>query len=238
MQITKIIFQMASAKYGNIIVDMRGKINGNVYSKNKGGAYVRTRVKPTNPKSEAQASVRQSFTELSQAWRGLTAVQRQSWSQGVANFKKINRVADSITLSGNSLFVSLNRNLADVGLPQINVCPSPEIVEAVSVDTAVADNSAQTLVITLAGTVPANTSLKVLASETVSAGVNSIGSKLRQIAVAGSGDAAALDLTAAYLAKFGTIGSTGSKIFYKIVPVNETTGQAGASVEGVITIQA
>jgi hypothetical protein len=229
---------MATAKFGNIIVDMRGKINGNVYSKNKSGNYVRTRVKPSNPKSSAQMEVRESFTELSQAWRALSATERQSWLTGVENFKRINRVADAINLSGNSLFVSLNKNLADVGVAQIDVCPAPAEVAAISVSTAVADNSSQSLVITLGAAVPANTAVKVFASATVSAGVNSIGSKLRQIAVADAAAGPGLTLTSDYLAKFGNIGAAGSKIFYKLVPVNKTTGQAGAEVSGSTIIVA
>lgn len=229
---------MAKIKFGNIVVDMRGKISGNVYSKNKGGAYSRVRVVPSNPKSIAQSAVRAVFTALSQAWRGLTAVQRLSWNQGVGNYPKKNSLGDSHNLSGNSLFVSLNKNLADVGIAQISTCPAPDAVESVEVLTAIADNSSQSLVVTLTGAVPANTSLKVMASPTVSAGVNSIGTKMRQIASFPNAHAAALTLTTVYLAKFGTIGAAGSKIFVELVPVNETTGQVGAPIKSAIVIVA
>ena len=36
-------------KFGSEVVDGRGKIGGHVYSKNKGGAYKRTKVTPSNP---------------------------------------------------------------------------------------------------------------------------------------------------------------------------------------------
>jgi hypothetical protein len=229
---------MAKIKFGNVIVDMKGSIAGNTYSKNKGGAYSRVKVVPSNPQSTAQMAVRAIFTVLSQAWRGLSAVQRQSWISGVGNYARINNMGDSHNLSGNSLFVSLNKNLADVGLPQIDVCPSPESVETVDVSVASADNSAQTVTLTLGAVVPANTSLKLFMTEALSAGVASPGTKLRQIASYGNGDAAALAPTAAYLAKFGTVGDAGAKIFYEIVPVNETTGQKGASIRGSIVIAA
>ena len=229
---------MASIKFGNVVVDMRGKISGNVYAKNKGGAYSRVRVKPANPKSTAQSAVRASFTTLSQGWRALTATQMQSWIQAVGNFSRKNRLGDAHNLSGNSLYVSLNKNLADVGIAPISVAPAPADVTSVAVTTAVASTGAQTLVITLTGAVPDNTSIKVFTSETVSAGVASIGSKNRQIASFPAAHAAALTLTTPYLAKFGSIGAVGSKIFYKIVPVNATTGQAGAAITGTIVIGA
>lgn len=229
---------MASIKFGNIVVDMRGSISGNVYAKNKGGAYSRVKVKPANPKTVAQQAVRAVFTSLSQAWKGLTATQRLSWNQGASNFPVKNRLGESINLSGNALYVALNKNLADVAIAAIASCPSPASVNSVAVSTAVADTTAQTLVITLGAVVPANTSLKIFASETLSAGVNSVGSKLRQISYASNGDAAALDLTTEYLAKFGAIGAAGSNVFYEIVPVNETTGQTGAAISGKIVITA
>ena len=228
---------MAIIKFGNIVVDMRGKVSGNVYAKNKGGAYSRVLVKPTNPKTAAQSLVRAAFTALSQAWRAITGTQRLSWNQATGNYPRINALGDSHNLSGNALFVSLNKNLSDVGIAQIDDAPAPATVEAVTVASAVADNSDNTLLITLDAVVPANTSIKIFASDTLSAGVNSVGSKLRQIGSEPAAAVALLDLTARYIAKFGAIGSVGSKIFFKLVPVNETTGQVGAEVRGEIVIQ-
>jgi hypothetical protein len=219
---------MASIKFGNMIVDARGKINGNVYSKNKGGAYARVRVKPSNPRAR--------LTSLSQAWKALTATQIAGWNQGAINFPKSNRVGDRHIINGNSLYVALNKNLADVGIAAISNCPAPASVSSVVVSSAVAANSADTVVITLSGAVPANTSLKVFASGTVSAGVNSIGTKMRQIQSFAAAHVAALDISAAYVPRMGAVGAVGSKIFYKIIPVNATTGQAGAAISGSIII--
>lgn len=229
---------MASIKFGNFIVDAKGKINGNVYSKNKGGAYSRVRVIPANPKSVDQMAVRASFTGFSQAWRGLTQSQRDSWNQAVGNFPRTNRIGDKHNLSGNALYNSLNRNLYDVGIAAIATAPTPASVGTVAISTAVADNSSNSLVVTLTGAVPSNTSIKVFASPTLSAGVNSVGTKLRQIASYPAATAAALTLTTAYTTKFGAVGATGSKIFVSIIPVNETTGQMGAAITATIVIQA
>lgn len=227
---------MASTKFGNIIVDMRGKISGNVYSKNKGGTYSRTRVVPTNPQTSYQTTRRSILTSLSQAWRGLTAAQRTSWINAVGNYKRINRVGDQINLSGNSLYVSLNKNLQDVGIAANASAPAPASVDTVTVSTFVADTTAQTFILTLGGAVPANTSLKIFVTETLSAGVNSPGTKLRMLTYASATDGPGITMTTEYLARFGAIGAAGSKIFYELVPVNETTGQLGAPVKGVITI--
>lgn len=229
---------MASIQFGNIVVDMRGKVSGNVYSKNKGGAYSRVRVVPTNPQTSYQVARRSILTSLSQAWRGLTAANRTSWNNAVQNFRRVNRVGNAISLSGNALYVSLNKNLADVGIAANAAAPAPESVDTVTVSSFVADTTLQTLVLTLGGAVPANTSVKIFVTETLSAGIDSPGTKLRQLTYASASDGPGITMTSEYLARFGAIGAAGSKIFYELVPVNETTGQLGAPVKGVITITA
>jgi hypothetical protein len=221
---------MASIKFGNVVVDMKGKISGNVYAKNKGGAYSRVRVIPANPKSVDQEAVRANFTSLSQAWRGLSQTNRDSWYQASINFPRKNRIGDVHNLSGNALYNALNRNLFDVGLSAIATAPTPASVGTVSIASVASDNSAQTVIITLDAVVPANTKLKIFASATLSAGINSVGTKLRQINTADVGAGVAIDVSVSYLAKFGTVGAVGSKIFISLVPVNKTTGQAGATV--------
>jgi len=229
---------MASIKFGNIIVAMSGKISGNIYSKNKGGAYSRTWVKPVNPKSTAQLGVRNTLTSLSQAWRGLTASVRQGWSAAVSNFQRVNRTADVITLSGNALYVSLNKNLADVGIAAITNAPAPTSVGYVSVLSTVADNSSNTLVATFTAVNDTNIRYKVFATPALSAGIDSAGTRYRQIGASGTAEASPFSLTALYGAKFGAVGGVGQKIFVKLVPVDISTGQTGSPIEAVTTIVA
>ena len=61
-------------------LDASGKLAGAlVFSKWKGRAYVRSLVKPANPKSGGQVGVRAAFKFLSQEWAGLTAGEQASW---------------------------------------------------------------------------------------------------------------------------------------------------------------
>ena len=229
---------MARIKFGNIVVDMRGKISGNVYSKNKGGAYSRVRVVPTNPRSAAQNLVRSVFTALSQAWQGLSDSERSGWIQAAINFPAKNSLGDSHTLSGNALYVSLNKNLADVALSAIDTAPSKVVATPLDIPTVVADASSQTLVATFGSTIPADVAVKVFASASVSPGVNSIGSKMRQIGYKAAGSAAISSLTTDYLAKFGAVGAAGDKIFLEFVPVAIANGQLGSTIRTSVIIVA
>ena len=44
---------MAKIKFGMMMTDASGKLGGQVFSKNRGGSYVRTKVTPTNPQTAA-----------------------------------------------------------------------------------------------------------------------------------------------------------------------------------------
>jgi len=63
-------------KWGAIVVDGRNKIGGHVASKNRAGAYLRTKVTPVNPNTGYQAGVRNTLSTLSSGWRALEEAQR------------------------------------------------------------------------------------------------------------------------------------------------------------------
>lgn len=61
-------------------LDASGTIGGILtFSKWKGRAYVRTRVIPSNPKSDAQSAVRACMKFLAQNWAGLATPNKLSW---------------------------------------------------------------------------------------------------------------------------------------------------------------
>jgi len=61
-------------------LDASGKLGGAiVFSKWKGRPYVRTLVKPSNPKSGGQVGMRAMFKFLAQEWAGITAPNKATW---------------------------------------------------------------------------------------------------------------------------------------------------------------
>jgi len=227
---------MASIKFGNIVVAMAGKIAGNIYSRNKGGAYSRTWVKPTNPRTTKQLAVRNTLSGLSQAWRGLTQAARDAWAAATANFTTTNRMAETIKLSGNALYVSLNKNLADVNIAAINVAPAPASVGYLTSLIPTADNSSNSLSLAIVGIDLTNTAFKVFATPSLSAGKASAGTDYRQIGYTAANPTTPFVATTLYNDTFGPIGGVGTKIFVKLVPVNTLTGQMGTAIEAVAVV--
>jgi len=70
---------------GNPYGEIRGKVGGSVFSRNKGGAIMRVYAKPTNTNSQSQRNQRNNFRSMSGSWNALTAVQRQGWESFAKN---------------------------------------------------------------------------------------------------------------------------------------------------------
>jgi hypothetical protein len=223
-------------KFGAIIVDGRGKIGGHVASKNRAGAYLRTKVTPVNAQSVAQNEIRNRFTSLSQGWRGIAQGQRDAWNAAVADYARTNIFGDLHNPTGFNLFQRLNNNLVTIGEAPVVVPPLPGAVGVVTAVSVAIAAGAGTMSLVMGGAVPANTNVKVWATPPVSAGKSFVKSIYRLILVLAPLAATPVNLKAAYEAKFGTVGLAGQKVFIKLTAVNSTTGQEGtpSGVEGIV----
>lgn len=83
-----------------------GSIGGVLtFASNKGRAYARTLVKPSNPKSNLQNAVRAVFTFLSQVWKTIPAVDQATWQN----------LADQTKISPFNAFVKDGQNRTKTG---------------------------------------------------------------------------------------------------------------------------
>lgn len=128
---------MARIKFGMMMTDARGKLGGQVFSKTRSGATVRTKVTPTNPQTTAQALARALFGTISQAWRNLTDDDRATWNSATQDIAKTNVFGDQYFSSGKNYFQEVNTNLESVGLARLDQAPlvvAPLVVIATSME--------------------------------------------------------------------------------------------------------
>lgn len=218
---------MSKIKFGALLVDMRGKLGGTVFSRNKGGAYSKNKVTPLNPKSSYQQAQRNALSAKAGVWRTLTPDQRRSWIDGSVNFPQVDVFGDQYFLAGNMLYNKLNLNLEKIVEHPINICPTPISVGQISVSNPAFTVGALEIDIDV---VPAGFSALISATPCLSAGRYNYNSKLRNIGVltAGSGGGT-YDFVPEFIAKYGT-PIVGQKIGFEIVLVSTTTGQQGVPV--------
>lgn len=218
--------KMAKIKFGMMMTDARGKLGGQVFSKNRSGAYTRTKVTPVNPQSSYQVAVRNAFTSFAQNFRALTASQIQAWNAAVVNFVGTDIFGDSRTPSGINLYTRLNLNLDNAGQAAISTPPLPTGADPNTASTLVADVSSSLFTLTTAeAAVPAGHTLIVEATPLVSPGKNFVKSEFRVIGTFAAAAASPHLAGALWIAKFGSL-TAGQKVFARIKTVNNTTGES------------
>lgn len=227
---------MAKILFTAVVADMRNKLAGTVFSKNKAGAYARTKVSPVNRRTADQTIVRQRLGTLSQGWRGLSSEQRSAWSSASANFPKKDQFGNTYFLTGAQLYVGLNTNLATAAQSGITTPLAPVEIPEYTIETVTADASTPNLLITMSGAVPAGCTLIVQATQQVSAGRTFVSNLFRQINVIPAGTAmAARDFIIGYTAKFGALAA-GNVIGIRCYLISDESGQAGVPSDILVTI--
>ena len=192
---------MAKIKFGMFMTDARGKVGGHVFSKNRGGAYVRTKVTPANGQTARQSFVRQLLGAISQSWSGLTQSARDSFDGAVAQWSKTDIFGDIRNPTGKSLFTRLNINLANSG--QAEILLAPDKVEMPFLTATTVDFGGPDMLIGSIVNTP-NAVLVVSATAPQSAGTNFFRGKYRQIGFYPGATVETADLLPAYVSKFGT----------------------------------
>lgn len=217
-------------KWGALVIDGRNKIGGHVASKNRAGAYLRTKVTPVNPNTSYQAEVRHRLSTLATAWGAITAGNRLLWNNAVEAFKKTDVFGDIKNPSGFNLFQRLNNNLLRIGEAQIDVPPLPVALPVIETGVLVATNAGvMTLTFTDDPDVAA-TAVEIDATPALSPGKSFVKSEFRRIGNMPVLVVHVADIAALYIAKFGAIGAVGEQIFVRLKQVSTASGQAGIPV--------
>jgi len=214
---------MAKIKFGMMMTDASGKLGGQVFSKNRGGSYVRTKVTPVNPQTTAQMTIRGIFASISSAWSGLTQASRDSFNGFVNDYARTDIFGDLRNPSGKNLFQRLNQNLSISGQAQITTCPAPAEVPFANIQVAemvVADN---VCTLTASGNLTGS-QVVIWATAPQSQGTKFVKNKLRQIAVLAGEDGGDYPFGDEYVAKFGEF-ELGANIVVGVRVIN-ANGQA------------
>jgi hypothetical protein len=223
---------MAKIKFGMMMTDARGKLGGQVFSKNRNGAYVRTKVTPTNPRTAEQQAGRSLLGALSQQWSALTESARASFNEAVTDWSRTNIFGDTMNPTGKNLFVQLNKNAQAVGFSSVDVAPAKvemNLVTGFAVEIDLANN-----VITASGT-GALTDAKVVirATPPLTQGTSFVKGKFRDIAVGENAYPTAVVLNGAYTDRFGAIPN-GANIVFELLLV-KANGQKSVPVQAKAT---
>lgn len=102
-----------------------GSSGSQVASHNRFGQYLRARTKPVNPQTAFQSAVRNAVKDLTSRWNGtLTQAQRDAWSVYALNVPVLNRLGDSVTLTGLNMYVRSNTPRIQASMAVVDDAPT------------------------------------------------------------------------------------------------------------------
>ncbi len=177
---------MALIQLGGGILDARGSIGGQVFSRNRSGNYIRARITPVNPRSPRQNVIRAVIQTLANAWSAvLTQAQRDAWEVYAANIVRQNKLGAQIKLTGFNHYVRSNAPRLQSGDPRVDDGPLDlTLPGADPTFAAIVDEATQLITVTFDDTLPwANQddgSMFVSMSLPATQGTNFIGGPFRR----------------------------------------------------------
>lgn len=221
-------------KYSALVSATSGKLNGSVAASNRGGAYLRNKGVTSNPQTVSQQANRSLFGSISSQFRSLTPEQINAWNVAAQDFPVIDRFGDTRYLSGLALFVQLNKNLADVGLPGIENPPAKQSFPAIATVNAVVNIGSDpqpTLLVELVGVDALTTGFTMLvrATQSVSPSVSFVKNKYRVLGSVATAAApsVAFEEYPDYTALFG-VPIVGQRVYFEAVLVSNVSGEKSA----------
>lgn len=117
---------MALVRFGGGVSEIVGSIAGNVFARNRGGAYIRNRTKPINPNTVPQSEWRQKFGRLMNEFSALDEDVKQGWNAFAESVERTNKLGEKYTPSGVQCFMEQNLNLVSADLNLTTFAPSGE----------------------------------------------------------------------------------------------------------------
>jgi len=212
---------MVQINFGEIVNDARGKINGVVYSKNKAGAYIRTKVTPSNPQTTYQSEARNRLSNFAKAWADLTATQRSDWNEYGRSFGSINPFGAKKPISGLAAYIRCNTVLLNAGETALTDAPADNLVTEFDTAAIVLDESGNNLsVTTTPAPFAADHNIYLSATPVIPAGQSFVKNRFRYI------DSAAVSSPNTFLwpaARLGDI-AVGDQVFFKLQTLNTLNG--------------
>lgn len=117
---------------GPVVSDVRGSIGGTIFSRNRGGAYSRSRVTPTNPQTLAQERARMAMSAAATSWAQQSSTLKNAWAAAAESYsmaQATNLVGEAIQLTGQSFFQRINMAMLNAGGSTIITTPPVNGVE-------------------------------------------------------------------------------------------------------------
>lgn len=225
---------MASLLLGGGVIDARGSIGGNCFSRARSGATLKARIKGTNPISLRQSIARVNLNQVVKAWQfQLTDIDRLAWAAWASSNPVLNRFGQTVTQAAFNAFCQLNTRLLAITVPISLTPPASTAINTMVSLTITCDQGGSPIyeVNPQATALTGDEGFMLWLSPFVSPGKGFISHQLRLINNAIS-PAGSYDFEADYEAIFGSLNlPVGQRIFMRASVINVTNGLISAPLQ-------
>lgn len=202
---------MAKFIAGPVASEIRGSLGGTTFTRNRYGAIMRQRVKPTVSTTEYATTAKARMTAATQAWQGLTAAQKLAWNEWAAGNPSLGALGEQQILTGHVAYVGSYCRALTAGIPVLTAPPAAAAPAPLTSLVVSADIGAGNVELTYTPTpIGATEYLWVRACVVTSSGINYVSNLLRFIVRSGAAQASPYDIEAALAARVGApqVGQT------------------------------
>ncbi len=106
-----------------VIASASGSAGGLTASRNRFGMYFRARAVPVNPNTTFQQAVRTLLATFATRWAVITPDQRAAWDVYASNTDVVNKLGQTVTLTGFMQYVRSNTARVQAGLTVVDDGP-------------------------------------------------------------------------------------------------------------------
>lgn len=215
---------MALFTPGVAVAQVSGRVGGTIFSRNRGGAYLRNGSIPSKVLTTKALLYKGYFSAASQAWAALTAAQQLAWTVWARTQSTTNRLGRSITLTGQAQFIGLSSRLLSGGdaivvTPPVTASPLPIVPTAFTVDSGTGDTE-----LTFAdGPLDAGYKLWIKAAKVNSASINNVENLLTTVLISSAAQASPCDLESELIDAFGAL-QTGAYYILQVRVMDSASG--------------
>lgn len=220
---------MALVRFGGGVAEIRASVAGTTYSRNRGGAYQRNRVKPLNPRTAFQTQQRDRLSDLSTNWGGLlTQAQRDQWTSFAALYPRTNVFGAAVVLTGQQFYVAVNTELLSAFLPVLTVPgANMDVTQLLTLSATFALAGPTATVIYTPTPTGANHYMQIFATPGIPPGRKYLKNAMRLIFTSVVNAASPQTYYASWSTRFGADPSAGQRIGIEARLINGSNGATG-----------
>lgn len=112
---------MAKIQYSAIIGDVRGKLSGSQFSKNRVGSFLGNKPNRKSTATAKQSAYRANYAYLAKYWNGISVADKEANQAAAANYPYVDKFGNTRYFSGYQLLLRSNINRLMSGLGPISV---------------------------------------------------------------------------------------------------------------------